>query len=278
VVNRHGLPRVLVRAVNYTITPEGQYVIRGTDGTCNNSNPINTRNYVLRGGEVYELGLPSLWPEPLYPLVRGFEDSRLFEWNDQLWTLSTVRELTSEGWCEQVLAPIDVEQGPYIKLRYGDNYRRILPKVRQHEKNWMPWVKDNGITFVYRLGMLINTHGEVVRDYPMGIDVSRISGSSQVIEMMGNYIAVVHEAQLIPGRQYNRYYRHRFVSFKADGQLERISAPFYLHDKQIEFVAGLAYFPEQKQLMISYGVRDCEAWTAVMDPDEVLNFIYRDEK
>jgi hypothetical protein len=40
-------------------------------------------------------------------------------------------------------------------------------------------------------------------------------------------------------------------------------------------VAGLAYFPKLKQLMISYGVRDCEAWTATMDPDEVLNFIYR---
>jgi glycosyltransferase involved in cell wall biosynthesis len=277
VVNRHGLPRVLVRAVNYTITPEGQYVIKGTDGTCNNSNPINTRNYVLRIRddvlEPYEIALPSLWPEPLYPLVRGFEDSRLFEWNDQLWTLSTVRELTPDGWCEQVLAPIDVEQGPYIKLRYGDNYRRILPKVRQHEKNWMPWVKDNGITFVYRLGTLINTHGEIVRNHDVDFDVSNISGGSQVIEVMGNYIAVVHEARLIPGRPYNRFYQHRFVRFSDAGEVMEISPAFYLHDRQIEFVAGLAYFPDKKQLMMSYGVRDCEAWTATMDPDEVLNFI-----
>ena len=28
--------------------------------------------------------------------------------------------------------------------------------------------------------------------------------------------------------------------------------------------------------MVSYGVRDCEAWTATMDVDEVIRFIYKD--
>ena len=38
--------------------------------------------------------------------------------------------------------------------------------------------------------------------------------------------------------------------------------------------AGLAVFG--KQLMVSYGVRDCEAWTATMDVEEVIRFIYKD--
>jgi len=275
------IPMILVRTVNYTITPEGQYVIQGTDGTCNNSNPINTRNYVLRVRddvlETHELGLPRNWPEPLYPLVRGFEDSRLFLLNNRPWTSSTVRELTSEGWCEQVLAPITVNESLAADMpnwRYGTNYYRVLPKVRQHEKNWMPWVQKSGrLLFVYRLGTLIDETGEIVRNHDVDFDVSRISGGSQVIEVMGNYIAVVHEARHIPGRSYNRFYQHRFVRFSDAGEVMGISPAFYLHDKQIEFVAGLAYFPKSKQLMISYGVRDCEAWTATMDPDEVLNFI-----
>jgi hypothetical protein len=52
-----------------------------------------------------------------------------------------------------------------------------------------------------------------------------------------------------------------------------MSMPFYFHDKQIEFAAGLAYFPDKRQLMASYGVRDCEAWVARMELDEVLAFI-----
>jgi hypothetical protein len=52
-----------------------------------------------------------------------------------------------------------------------------------------------------------------------------------------------------------------------------MSMPFYFHDKQIEFAAGMAYFPARRQLMASYGVMDREAWTATMDLDEVLAFI-----
>lgn len=278
VINYDDMPMVLVRTVNYTITPEGQYVIRGTDGTCNNGNPINTRNYIVRPGSnliVNELAMPRNWPAPKYPLVIGFEDSRLFLLNDTLWTSSTVRELTDEGWCEQVLAPIVVPTSlvndePW---RYGTNYYPVRPEKRQHEKNWMPWVKDGALRFVYRLGTLINPEGNIVRNHDVDFDVSNISGGSQVIEVMGNYLAVVHEARHIPGRPYNRFYQHRFVRFSDAGEVMGISPAFVLHERQIEFVAGLAYFPDKKLLMMSYGVRDCEAWTAMMDPDEVLNFI-----
>jgi len=45
------------------------------------------------------------------------------------------------------------------------------------------------------------------------------------------------------------------------------------HDRQIEFAAGMAYFSVTRRLMISYGVRDCEAWLAEMDAFRVLDFI-----
>ena len=53
-----------------------------------------------------------------------------------------------------------------------------------------------------------------------------------------------------------------------------MSQPFFFHDRQIEFAAGLALF--DNKLMVSYGVRDEEAWIATMDVGEVLSFIYRD--
>jgi glycosyltransferase involved in cell wall biosynthesis len=267
VVNHAGELLTLVRTVNYTINADGGYDIRDGAGACSDRNPIHTRNFLVHPQSTVELLLPKNLPEPQYPLVRGFEDSRLFVWNEMLRTVSTVRELNPEGWCEQVLAPM-TEHG------YDTLWRPILPKERRHEKNWMPWVVGDELRFVYRLGTLIDHNGGVVFESDPGFDVSRISGGSQVVQVdERTWLAVVHEARTIPDRP-NRFYQHRFVAFRANGRVDRISAPFFFHDRTIEFCAGLAVF--DKKLVVSYGVRDCEAWTATMDAEEVLRFVYKD--
>jgi glycosyltransferase involved in cell wall biosynthesis len=269
VINYQGRPILVLRTVNYTITTEGVYAIRGKDSSLSadwNVNFIHTRNYLVRdldAATADELPLPENWPEPKFHPVRGLEDSRLFEWQGTLWTISNVRELNAEGWCEQILVPLNARGQPWM---------RILPKKRYHEKNWQPWVKNNELRFVYRQGTLVDDDGNVVFESDSGFDASQISGGSQVIEADGVYLSLVHEARTIPGRP-NRYYAHRFVRYAVDGAVTGMSMPFYFHDKQIEFAAGLAYFPDKRQLMASYGVRDCEAWVARMELDEVLAFI-----
>lgn len=271
VINYKGQPLALVRTVNYRIMSDGQYAIRGSDGRCDRGNPISTDNYLVSlSAELtiessHQLALPAPWPKPEFDLVRGFEDSRLFEWEDQLCAISTVRELTKEGWCEQVLASIKPSG-------YGSPWLKILPERRQHEKNWMPWVKGDKLQFVYRLGTLIDTSGKLICQHDCGVDVNHISGGSQVIDVDGVWLALVHEARVTPGHSI-RYYQHRFVVFDDEGRCLRISLPFCFHDRQIEFAAGLAYFSEKRQLMASYGLRDCEAWLATMAVDEVMAFI-----
>ena len=200
--------------------------------------------------------------------MRGFEDSRLFKWNGALWTLSTVRELTPEGWCEQVLAPISA-------AGYGPGWSVIHPAERHHEKNWMPWAQDGEeLMLVYWLGTVLDPDGKVLHQHHPKFIVNNISGGSQVIDAGGVWLALVHEARHMPGRE-TRFYQHRFVELGSKGEVVGISAPFVFHDKQIEFAAGLAYFPETRTLMASYGVRDREAWIAEMDLDEVMDFIRR---
>jgi glycosyltransferase involved in cell wall biosynthesis len=275
VINYDGTAKILVRTVNYTITDDGQYRIRGADGAISDRAPISTRNFIGDAAVGFaEIGLPLNWPDqPLYPLVRGFEDSRLFRWQEEFYTLSTVRELSPEGWCEQVLAPI-VRDG--AAWRYGNDWRRIAPASR-HEKNWMPWIRAGELQFVYRLGTLVDLDGKVIEQFEPRWKVGHISGGSQVVEIDNRtYLALVHEARTIPGRS-NRYYQHRFVVFDRHGRPDAISAPFFFHDKQIEFCAGLAFFLDKQQLMISYGIMDKEAWIAIMDPDQVVRFAYRSE-
>jgi glycosyltransferase involved in cell wall biosynthesis len=270
VINWQARPQVLLRAVNYRIDDDGRYIIRGTDGGYSSANPIRTRNYLAdlsEGLEPYNaLEIAPDLPPPAYDVVRGFEDSRLFEHCGEKWILSAARELNPEGWSEQVLAP----------LRRGTchGWQVIHPDLpRQHEKNWMPWVKDGQLLFVYRLDTLLDATGKVVARHPCPFDVSRISGGSQVVYVSPEtYLALVHEARLIPGRS-QRYYQHRFVRFRRDGSVAAISQPFVFHDRTIEFAAGLAYFPMDRQLVASYGVMDREAWLARMDLDEVLAFV-----
>ena len=229
VINKDGQPLILVRTVNYTINGEGGYDIRDGSGACSDHNPICTRNFLVDAqSPVEELALPENRLPIEYSLVRGFEDSRIFWWDDDLWTISTVRELNSEGWCEQVLAPASFDGS-------RTNWKKILLKERHHEKNWMPWVRNGDLRFVYRLGTLVDANGEIIEQHNPGLDVSAISGGSQVVEIdERTWLAVVHEARTIPGRS-TRYYQHRFVSFFPHGRVDRISAPFFFHDRQIEF-------------------------------------------
>jgi glycosyltransferase involved in cell wall biosynthesis len=261
----HGL---LVRTVNYTITDDGHYRIRASDGSISGDYPIHTRNFIHTDDGWGEIELPTNLPAPAFDLVLGFEDSRLFEWRQGFWTLSTVRQLNHEGMCEQVLAPV-LRDGN--RWRYGPDWQRLQSPHQVHEKNWMPWVDGEQLSFVYRLGTLLDSKGETTLAHNVPWDVARISGGSQVVKIDDGFIAIVHEAGQIPGRP-NRYYQHRFVLFDADNKPSHISLPFFFHGKEIEFAAGLVFNPEKRQLTVSYGRRDCEAWTATMDADEVVRF------
>jgi hypothetical protein len=57
--------------------------------------------------------------------------------------------------------------------------------------------------------------------------------------------------------------------FDSAGIVKQVSLPFVFHEKQFEFAAGLTPHPDGKRLVISYGVRDCEAWLGTIDIEDV---------
>lgn len=259
----------LVRAVNYRITPEGRYVSR-TGEQVNGQDVIRTRNWLIgsKFAAEIELPLPMQQLDAPFPLVRGFEDSRLFFWRHNLWTLSTVREMTHEGWCEQVLAKLD-DDGEKLSI---SRMHRIAPAGdKRHEKNWMPFNDTDEMQFVYRLGKIVDQSGSIVAEHDTKFAIDHISGGSQVIEVEpGLWMALVHEAGQIPGSPL-RYYRHRFVIMRQDGFVSQLSPPFFFNDRQIEFAAGLAKINDD-ELVISYGIRDEEAWLGRCRIADVLRF------
>ncbi len=206
-------------------------------------------------------------PEAKFKPVIGLEDMRLIPDGSELSASACVREQNEGGWCEQVLAHLrpDMSVGAWVQM---------LPEKRENEKNWMPFVRDNdGITFVHRLGTVVNSDGRVIDHTTPGLATDTISGSSQVIPCAGAYLAVVHESRYLPDEPHKRYYQHRFALMDDKGVLLKLSMPFVLHAKQIEFVAGLCWHPDRRRLLISYGVRDEEAWIAEVDWMEVMEML-----
>ena len=268
-----GRLRAIIRTVNYRMDDEGRYLINGTDGTANDSNPINTRNFLadidpisLTATAQAELLPPGNMPPPLFKPVIGFEDMRLIPNGKFLFTSSCVREMNPEGYCEQVLATI----APASLA----NVKRMLKQPRLYEKNWMPIIKTGTQLFMYRLGEVVDETGKTVVSHPPDFDTGQISGSSQVIKYGDGWLAIVHEARALPDKPHKRYYYHRFVEFDFDFKVKYLSKPFVFNDKLIEFCAGLCWHPDGKRLVISYGWQDQEARIATIDHQEVSKLLW----
>jgi len=254
------------RAVNYTLTEGGDY--RTVNGAS-----IATRNFLLRlTGDLeiqaaIEILPPDDMPEPAYRLVMGFEDLRLFAWRGGLWCIACVRELTAEGWCEQVLARLDEPAPGQCRLTDWQVLRTEGPRL--HEKNWMPLVEPETDRLRFLCGCdptrLVDERARTIAHTTPAIAAEHFSGGSHAIAFDDGWLAVIHEA---PG-QTPRTYRHRFVWFDAAAALHRVSRPFYFQRKGIEFAAGLAWHPDGKRLLLSWGVSDGEAWIATVEAGDV---------
>lgn len=270
-----------VRCVNYRINEHGQYIIKASDGTANAENPINTRNFVLyMGTDAMSETKSWLWevlaPPDLpckFPLVVGFEDMRLFSWNGDLWTSSTVRQIHEDGNCEQVLARV---REHYKKRSVLTDVRRMLRIPRSTEKNWAPFTdwKTGDVRFMWRPGEVVNSDGQTVLKSDTGMATDHISGSSQLIPWGNGHLSIVHEARVLPGESYKRYYYHRFAQYDCDGSLKRLSLPFVFQDRVIEFCAGLTRAPNTSDLVISYGYKDEEARIATVSEADVMEFLH----
>ncbi len=267
-VARDGERIVMIqRTANYVLTEAGVY--ETFDGA-----PITTRNFLLQLNDALELeraaeiALPADLPPPAYNLVLGFEDSRLFAWRGALWCSSTVRQLNEGGWCEQVLARLDDDGAGACRLA---DWRVMRPPgQRRHEKNWMPQVAGDALRFIYLCDptRIVDEQGRTVAETVPPFAAERFRGGSQAVAFAGGWLALIHEEET-RSHDNKRSYQHRFVWFDRGNALRRVSRRFVFNGKGIEFAAGLAWHPDGKRLLISYGVADCEAWIATVDATDI---------
>jgi len=255
---------LLQRTVNYRLDG-GVYETPGGEA-------VQTRNFLLSLNDALktqasvEILAPADMPPPRFPAVRGFEDARLFAWRGDLWCSSTVRELSPEGWCQQILARIDQPDAGPARL---DDWTVMGPRQpRGHEKNWMPLVDGDRLRFVYSCDptRLVDETGRATASSPPAIAADAFRGGSQAVAFDGGWLAVIHEASEAGNE---RHYHHRLISLDADGRLRGVSPPFHFRKPGIEFAAGLAWAVPGERLVVSYGVDDRESWLATIDAADI---------
>ena len=267
---------MVLRAVNYSLAPECVEEDADRYQTSDGS-PFKTQNFLLRLDAALsvvksvEIANPSNLPEPAGPLVQGFEDIRPFVWHNELWCIACTRELNADGWCEQVLARIDMSDEPQARLI---DWRVLRPTGEQrHEKNWMPCSEGDALRFVYSCDptRFIDEQAVTISQNVPPISAQDFRGGSSLMPFDGGWLALVHQNVMEQGR---REHWHRFVWFDREFSLRDVSRPFYFKHRGIEFATGLAWHTDGQRLVASFGVNDSEAWLAtfsVGDVRQILN-------
>ncbi len=267
-----------IRHVNYTIRPDGSYIMNDGETAIKTQNvlaELDPATLDITGANM--ITPPIDYPAPLYDAVIGFEDVRLFTTSEDpfLHFIATVRDINAEG----IATPIAGVIQPHV-TEHDITFRmtdwRILKRTHKpwHEKNWMP--VDQGKRLIYSCDpTIVLTHEaetDCVEQAPGAFDNWR--GSSQLIHFMDGWLAIIHEVDQMPGAG-ERSYQHRFVFFDKDFRITRWSRRFYLQRRGIEFVAGLCWHPhtilnQEERLVISWGAnRDSEAWVGTISSDDV---------
>lgn len=257
--------RLVVRTVNYDLL-DGIYRYRDDDEVVRTRNHLAHMDSDLTIRSVAPLAMVPDGPPTWSSSVVGCEDCRLVAVDGRWYASATVRDRNPTLVCQMALLALD-----------GADAERMVvlpsPDSSVHEKNWMPFVLDGGLAFLYSCAPTV-----VLRCDPasgaletvstrQGPDVARgFRGGSQGVPIDGGWLFVVHETAALDGTR--RSYVHRLVRLRADLVLDAVSDPFVFVGPGVEFCAGTAVHGDQA--VLSFGVGDRGAYLAQAPLTELL--------
>jgi glycosyltransferase involved in cell wall biosynthesis len=268
--------RLVTRASNYRLTRTGHY--EQLDGGY----PIRTINHVLRLDadlavlEVLELPEVPDGEERFPSLVQGCEDARPVEVGGRWYAVATVRDRNPAELCEMAWLSLDPpDDAPGVAP--GATIRTLRPPhhdTTRHEKNWMPFVVDGALHFLYACSPTVVLEVDpdtarlgTVRSTPAPEVCEHLRGGSQGVEIDGRWYFVAHEAS---GYGSTRRYVHRVVRLTRAGDgfaIDGVSPRFTFTGAPIEFCAGLAVSGDEA--LLSFGVGDARSLIARLPVTEL---------
>lgn len=256
--------RLIVRSSNYLLQ-DGVYHYLEGESTIRTHNYLAELDRSLELREITPLRDTGEGPRRHSSPVEGFEDCRLIKLGDRWLASATVRDRN----------PAAVAEVALLELGDGGVSRTLVlagPEPGRHEKNWMPFVREGELHFVYlcaptvilRCDPLTGELDEVSRD--QGPAAAReFRGGSQGIPVADGHLFVIHEAE---GGGRGRRYHHRLVLIDHELRPAAASPRFSFTGNAIELCAGLAR--RDDELVFTFGVADRAAALGVCAEDEAL--------
>lgn len=257
-----------IRFVNYTIEPNGCYIIRHenrhlyTRNICAILNNENMNNHDINNCKINEMKEENMvnYGGSFY----GLEDIRLYqlEGEDQIRFISSNSNYVPNLKIRILSGIYDVENACCRDIR-------ILhpPTDTYCEKNWIPLPTvptdlERGEYFIYKwfpfqIGYLDDTDQlNIVKTYKHNNAFWRdVRGSSILVETDDGYLCVVHTSE----EKHPRHYFHMLVLLeKRTYRPIKYSDYFYFHKKSIEFCIGFTISESNYCFWISNFDRDSE--------------------
>jgi hypothetical protein len=240
-----------IRYVNYNIMPNGDYLIKSSDGI------VKTKNaYIYLNNSLQPISDICHMKEELpikYPTnIQGLEDVRIFYHADQLYFSATTKEIVENGALRIAIGKYNIQDNIMNDINVIEP-----PRSSDCEKNWI-YVSVNDtmkieknimsiedihtkINFIYewhpfRIGAVDNNKLVIHTEYATPRFFSMIRGSSNICEYDDKLWCVVHFVRYTTPRVYH----HCIVQLnKMTLQPEKYSLPFNFKQIGIEYCLGL---------------------------------------
>jgi len=271
------------RTVNYGVKPGGIYYSRSPDGI------VNTKNYILRLDESFNiLSQTEIIDQSVIKRhannVIGLEDVIIFEYHGKLWFTCTTLDTTPKH-AQISLGSLTLED-TFIntsKFVVRDLRPINLLDPNRDEKNWLHFIQDDKIMFVYSYsptivreltdGTSVNADTKLFKSSPTLLNFSRFRGSGGPLKFIINdqeyWLIVIHEVSWCGDK--SRIYTHRFVLFNSNFEIVKISDPWYFREHGIEFCRSICDFNES--IVLTCGLKDSEAWCYVLEKSKIIELL-----
>jgi tetratricopeptide (TPR) repeat protein len=270
--------KVICRTVNYL--QHGARNYQSIDG--NPTIIVRTKNVLLKYDKEFNLlsqnEIRESLPRKRFPIwnIEGLEDCRLFELNNQTWFTCTTLDTNPNHVTQISLCKLSEE--PVDNIVWVESLVPLKgPDPRRHEKNWLPFVKDNAIHIVYSTHPFIlykpnieTGENETVLRYEPTHDLTHLWGSAAPLPFDEGYLMLNHEnVQTENGR----IYLHRFVFLDKDFKVKKLSLPFTYMHAGVEYCPGMTIDHAGKNLIMTIGNEDREAYIVTVDLDTIRNLL-----
>lgn len=267
--------RILCRTVNYIRNGISNFTLKEPDCIS------KTRNFlidydldfnVISQKEIVEQ-FPRIWISSRW---EGLEDCRLFAngQNPSWFTCATIG--THPNTIGQSLCKLSSDHSGSTIL-VDQLIPLKSPEEWRCEKNWLPFIKEGQLHMIYSYDPFViykvdQQSGDletVIHEKPAR-DMSRFRGSAAPIEWGEGYLLVIHE--VIPDHD-KLFYMHRFMQLDKDLKITSLSKPFFFKQKGLEYCCGMTLDHSGKNLLLTIGVDDREAYLVTIDLAHVKSLL-----